>query len=418
MRALKTKAFSTLRWSEKYFNTDMVYLAQGGFWLTLSQLVSSATSFLLIVVLANLISQETLGEYRFFMSGLLLLSGITLPGMSTAILESTPKGFKRNLEVASHQTMRWGFFIGSISLILSIYYFFNKTTSLGIGFLLISILLSLYTSKQIFFGYLKSLREFKLFAQYTIITRLVIVTSMLAGAYLFPKHAWVLILVFLLSNIVPNYLMQITVQRKFVRTEDVSDPSIQNYAKHLSFLAMIGIVASQIDSLFIWNFIGPKELAIFFIANTIPQEILRFLGVMTSLSFPKLAVLNHDTAKTNLFKKTFKYLVIIITLGLLSVVLMPYFFKYIFPQYMDSIIYGQILMLTIIPAAFEPISTYFLVKKKKSEIKIISTIIPIFHIVISLILVKLFGIWGAIATLLLDAALRVFLLTLLFKKMD
>jgi len=64
IKKLKDKIYRLLRRSEKYFKTDMVYLAHGGFWLTLGQIISSAASFLLAIAFANLLPKETYGTYK------------------------------------------------------------------------------------------------------------------------------------------------------------------------------------------------------------------------------------------------------------------------------------------------------------------------------------------------------------------
>jgi hypothetical protein len=43
MNQLKYKAYTFLRWSERHTKTDMIYLTKGGFWLTLAQVISSAS---------------------------------------------------------------------------------------------------------------------------------------------------------------------------------------------------------------------------------------------------------------------------------------------------------------------------------------------------------------------------------------
>ena len=82
MEKIKIKAYNLLRWSEKWTKTDMIYLARGGFWLTLGQVISSLSAFLLAIAFANLLPKETYGEYKYILSIASILAIPTLTGMA------------------------------------------------------------------------------------------------------------------------------------------------------------------------------------------------------------------------------------------------------------------------------------------------------------------------------------------------
>src|SRR5690606_12267920 len=136
------------------------------------QLASSTSGLILTLVLANMLSPEVFGEYRLLMSGLLILVVFTLPGMQTAIMESTPKGFKRNLVVAFKQMLKFGTLGALISLLIAIYYLTRGNTSLALGFTTIAISLPFFSSTSTYLFFLNSLKKFKEVTIYTSITRL------------------------------------------------------------------------------------------------------------------------------------------------------------------------------------------------------------------------------------------------------
>ena len=55
IQKIRNKAYNVLRWSEKYTKTDMLYLAKGGSWFTVGQVVSSSSVLLLAIAFANLL---------------------------------------------------------------------------------------------------------------------------------------------------------------------------------------------------------------------------------------------------------------------------------------------------------------------------------------------------------------------------
>src|SRR3989344_3136851 len=141
MQNLRQKAHSMLRGSEGFFKTDMVYLAEGGSWLSLGQIVSSISSFLLIIAFANLVPKETYGTYKYVLSivGILLIP--SLPGISTAVSMAATRGLDGTLALALTTKVRWGFISSLASLLLAGYYFVSGNTSLMISFLIASIFL-------------------------------------------------------------------------------------------------------------------------------------------------------------------------------------------------------------------------------------------------------------------------------------
>jgi len=60
---IKSKIYQYLRWSERYTKTGMVYVAEGGFWLILGQIVSVFSTLLLPIIFANLLPKESFKQY-------------------------------------------------------------------------------------------------------------------------------------------------------------------------------------------------------------------------------------------------------------------------------------------------------------------------------------------------------------------
>jgi O-antigen/teichoic acid export membrane protein len=416
LASLKKKIVVILRWSEKYTKTDMVYLAGGGAWLGFSQLISSIGALVLTLVLANMLSPEIYGEYRFLMSGFLMLIVFALPGMQTALLESTPKGFKKNIATAFREMMRFGFIGSAVSLLVALYYFTQDNISLSLGFAVIALALPFFNSSSAYLFYLKALKEFKKVTIYTALTRVVLLIVSIIAALLYPQHAWLILVAFLFGQIIPSFIFHRKTVATHVREEDTADPGINSYAKHLTAMAALGLIAVQLDKMLVWHFIGAEELAIFFIAYAIPQETMRLLRVIPTLAFPKFAATDPETIRRTLMPKTWKFFFVIGGGVAIYILLAPYLFQLLFPQYMESVIYSQVLMLTVLVAAFAPISIYFTTIKAKKVLYFLTTVIPAVRILAAVLFIALFGMWGAIFALLIESVLRASLLLFLFTR--
>jgi O-antigen/teichoic acid export membrane protein len=95
---LKEKAVRALRWSQKYTKTDMVYLAKGGGWLSIGQVVEKLSALGLAIAFANLIPQETYGTYKYIISLGGIIAIFTLSGLRTAVTQAVARGYEGSLE--------------------------------------------------------------------------------------------------------------------------------------------------------------------------------------------------------------------------------------------------------------------------------------------------------------------------------
>ena len=85
IRATKERLISLLRQSEPYMKTDMVYLASGGFWLTIAMAVSMLGGFGLALAFGNLVPKEVFGNYKFVFSLAGLFGTVALTSIGTAV---------------------------------------------------------------------------------------------------------------------------------------------------------------------------------------------------------------------------------------------------------------------------------------------------------------------------------------------
>jgi len=413
-RSIKGSTIRLLRWSERYTKTDMVYLISGGFWLSVAQFAAALAAFFITVLLANTVSPETLGEYRFLLAGFTLLSIIALPGMRSALRESTPKGWYGNLRVAFSAMMRWGL-LGSIAALgAAAYYYTKENTGLAMGFVVIALALPFFDASAAYLEYLNALKHFKKTTLYTITTRAVLFVITVGVIFTYPEYAWIILAAFFLGHIIPNLFFHYKTVRTIAETNPKADPGLTTYAKHLTAMAALGLIAGQLDKFFVWEFIGAGGLAIFYIAYTLPQESGRFLGLVSMLAFPKFATTPPQTIRHTLMSKLLKYLCVIVIIICVYIYLAPYIFTLLFPQYMDAILYSQVLMLVTLSFAFSPIRTYLTTIKATGPLYTLSVIPPSVRIIVALCLIIPLGLWGAVCALLAEALMRTILLIFFF----
>lgn len=414
LEQLQKRIIPILRWSEKYTKTDMVYLAHGGFWLAFAQGTISIFGFVLTTLLANILEPELLGEYRFLISGFTLVSLCALPGMRTALRESTPKGFRGNLVPAFNAMFKWGILGSLISLGVMAYYFANDNASLALGFLIMALALPFYNASTGYIEYLTALKEYRLTTLYTFIGRLTFFATTAIVAFLFPHYAWALFGAFIFGTLIPNVWLHFKTVRTFTTPEDAVDPGITTYAGHITAMTFVGAIAGQFDKMFLWSFIGAEALAIFYIAYTIPLAVSQYLVIVPTLAFAKFGERDPRIIRKTLLPKIWKYFFIIM-LGMGAYALAaPYIFAVLYPKYGEAIRYAQALALVPLFSAFLPIKTYLTSIKATKELYMLSITPSVFRLGLALVLIVPFGIWGAIFSLLAEGVVHTTLLLYFF----
>ena len=413
---IQTKLISFLRWSERYTKTDMVYLVTGASWLTLTQMIASIFGFIIVFVLANVLSPKTLGDYRFLMTGFTLLCVFALPGMRTAIRESVPKGYTGNLSIAFWAMFRWGLVGSFLSFLTAGYFFLFGDPNLGIGFMLIAVVVPIYNATTGYSEYLIATKELRLNTFYSLITRFFTLISTLAAAIFAPNFVWFLLGVALLATVIPNLIFHVKTLRKNYRSGGPKDPKLISYAKHLSVMTALGLVAGQLDKILVWNVIGAEALAFFYIAQTIPQNIAANLNTIPTLAFAKFGSNDPQIIKRTLLPKIFKYFLAIAATSCIYIFVAPYLFRWLFPTYLNALPYSIALACIPVFGALLPLKTYLTSIKATKQLYVVSIIPPTARVLVALSLVTSLGLWGVVWAMLSEAIMRSTLLLYYFLK--
>lgn len=392
---LKGKVYTLLRWSERYIKVDMVYLASGGFWLTLGQAVSAASVFVLALVFAYILPKETYGTYKYLLSIMGLLSIFTLPGMVTALTRSAAKGLGPILP-AMRERMRFGI-IGLVAgLGVSAYYFYMGNHLLGMGVGLIAVFLPIFDPLGTFSGYILGKREFARSTRYMAATQIIMLVVLAATAYFFGhyNHPLALLVAYLVGyTLVRLYFLRRTLDRII---EHKPDPALIPYGRHLSFMGAINQVAMQLDNIILFHYAGAAAVAVYAIAIAPAEQVKGLLSNLGELLFPRLAARSEASVRSALVYKTVVLLIAIVCLIALYIFIVPYFFALFFPKYLDSVFYSQLFALSMLNTAAAPASIFLQAHAKIKDQYAISVSTSIFQIVSMGVGAAFWGILGLV----------------------
>jgi O-antigen/teichoic acid export membrane protein len=373
----------------------MLYIAKGGSWLAAGQLVSTLSAFILSVAYANLLSPDVYGTYKFILSINSLLIITTLSGMDSAITQSVSRGFDGTMKLGLLEKFKWGLYGSVGALIISSYYLYNDNFFLGFSFLIISVFIPFTESTDTYNSMLWGKKLFNVQAKYNVINILVTLMSVSFVLYL-TNNIYLILLTYLLSLTIPN-LFFLWNTNKYHKSNDAVDEDAVRYGKTLSFIGVLALLFSQLDKILVFHYIGPVNLAIYSLAVAPTDQIKGLMKNLNSLAMPQLSNRTIDEIKKNIPSKIGVLLLTITSIVIVYILLAPLFFKMFFPKYLSSVIYTQILSLSLIPVVIAGF-IYTILESQKSEKKIYQYNIygNIFGIIILFPLVYYGGIWGAI----------------------
>lgn len=391
---LKVKTHNFLRWTEQYTKTDMVYLAKGGFWLTLGQGISAISSFLLAIAFANLLPKETYGVYKYILSIAGLLAIPTLNGMNSAIIQATARGFEGSFIPAIKTKIRWGLLGGLFSLILSGYYYSQGNSVLVISFLIAAIFIPFMDSFGAYNALLQGKKLFKTSTQYTILSQLIAISSLIGTLFL-TKNLFLIVLAYFTSWTLTRFIFLKITLKKFPPNQN-QDPKTISYGKHLSLVGIVITIASYIDRLVLFHYLGATQLAIYSIAIAPPEQIKSIFKNLSILTLPKFAQSTKAEIRKTLPYKLFILFALLIGLIIAYTLAAPLLFKILFPKYIESVFYSQMSIFMIIGGMIPVLNSVLLAKQANPEIYKSNIYISVFQIIITLTLGYLFGIIGVI----------------------
>lgn len=395
-----------LRWSEKYTKTDMVYLAEGGFWLTLGQVVSSLSALALAVAFANLVPSETYGTYKYLLSIAGVFAIFTLPGMNAALARAVAQGHEGLIHSVTNSRAMHSLIGSIIALAGSSYYFLNENVGLSLSLLIIAATLPVFDTLTGYLSYLLGKRRFDLQTIYHLVAQTVS-TTILIGTIALTNSIILILLAYFVPLILIRGFLYLRIARTISKNEVRADivKETHTYGKHLTAMQILGVISGNIDKILLWKFFGPTQLAIYAFSVAIPEQIKGPIKGVSELAFPKFAAQTPGQIRANLpslFRKIGLYALALLSISVVYILVAPYIFALLFPQYIESVLYSQVFALSLVTGASSIALSILSAQKKTTVQYVVTTVQPLITVVLLLSLVPLYGVMGAILALVIS----------------
>ena len=397
--SVRGRLYHFLRWSERYTKTDMVYLTSGGLWLVLGQAVSALSAFILAVAFANLVPQETYGTYKYLTSMAAMFAIFSLPGMAVAVTRASAQGNEHVIHSATRSRILFSLTGTAVALVGSGWYWIHHNNELALALLIIAATLPVLDTTTTYLSYLAGKRRFDLQLKYQAITQAISVPILVAALYVTDNILLILLAYFLPLAAIRSVFYFTTAHTIPSQNDDSADKETREYGLHLTVMSVLGTVASQVDKVLLWQFLGPAQVAIYTFATAIPEQLKGPLKGTGDLAFTKFAAQTPGEIRRNfplLWRKLGLYAAALFGVSIAYIVAAPYIFEFFFPQYIDSVFYSQIFALSLITGVSSIASAILAAQKKIVVQYVITTIQPLISIALFLLFIPLYGVMGAI----------------------
>lgn len=366
----------------------------------IQKVLALATTYFLVRVL----SENQFAEYTIVISYLSLFAAFSLPEIGNAVMQSAARN-SSGVYIKAQRVMFLGTIIAGLLLLgVAVVHKFlgDHSSSLFWAIVLIAVLFPFYRGLTIWKSYLLGLKKFKNLSFLNSASHIVTHASMIFVLFNFDTSSYILLI--LLYILVPSALnigMSIFDRKVCTKDKDVPlEEGIMDYGLKTSFYSALHALAFRLDHFVIFYFISPEVFALFAVANRIPELLRGVTQTLAAVLAPRFATASFITSDV---KKSIHWFSI--SYGLLIIVMAftiyPYFMDFMFGEkYADAILYSQVIMCSLIIGNVANLNfRYIRSQKDTHSYKLVMLTISFTRILTVIILVPLFGIWGAIASM-------------------
>ncbi len=394
---------------EGFLRTDVRYLLRGTFWLTIGKSVGILIAFGLSILYARYLPKELYGEYRYVLSLLGTFAVFSLSDIGMAITRSIARGQDGAWIRGTRVMLLSSFGMTVAALIASLYFYTQRDISLAMGFLAVAFLAPFAEGLGGWRAYFDGKRDFRTKTTWNVLAQL-FAGTLVAGAVIYISRSVaqplgaiaILAGAYVAGRAFPNIFFSLLIWRKHIQTKATSDPNAVRYGIHLSIVKIPATIATYIDSILLYTYLGPVPLAIYSFALAPVDQVKALLTNIADVGFPKFSEKTQTSGERALLRATLPRKLLKASLitgagALFYIAAAPLLFRIVFPAYTASVIYSQVIALSIILFPLGIFSTAIKAEGDLKNIYLYSIGAPVVQILLFVLLIPSFGLWGAAA---------------------
>jgi O-antigen/teichoic acid export membrane protein len=402
MEMLKRKAVGLLRSAERYTKTDMVYLAKGGFWLSFAQAAAALSALGLSIIVDRYLDKEVYGSYKYVMSVLAIFGALTITGIGTIVIREVARGKDSVVRWAFATSARWALIPTIATLLFAGYTYTTGAHALAAAFAIAALVFPLSNAAGVYQSYFAGKKDFKRSSTYWITANIFTVVSIGVSMLVFgtvPAIVATATIVGALSSYVAYRIATRTIATHVSADSDTdadNHASHEGFAWHLSGLNILSTASANVDKIVVFHFLGPVAAATYVFAMAIPDQFRAIFKSAARIALPKLAERSYDEVRSTLPRKMASG----VALAALAVIgyafVAQYIYAFLFPSYIEAVAYSRVLAITSIFVFGQVAVATFQAHGKTGNLYRYSAVADGMQIVVSVSLVPIFGLWGAV----------------------
>lgn len=389
---MKERFRQIIRFCEKILKVDLLYVMKGGFWITSGNLANAFVNFLLSIAFASFVSKDTFGIYKYILSIVAIAGSFSLSGMNTAVTQAVARGLEGTFLQSIKVQIKWIFPQLFILIGIAVYYGFRENYTYFLAFLVAAFFASITSIANTYIAYVNGKKDFKQGFIYSILSNSLYGAAMIGCLFFFPNILPLTSTYFVIIGVTTLFCCIHTFQK--YKPNNTYEAKDIGYGKHLSLINFFTQITLQIDSVLIYHFLGPAELAIFSFATIVPEKVRYLFSFIPTIALPKFS--NQSYSKKDTTHKTIQLVLLATILCIGYIVLAPTFFAVFFPAYQESVIYSQVFSLSFVAIIATLPTTKLLAEQQKESLYKVSIYTAIIKLSLLFFGIYFFGIWGAI----------------------
>lgn len=376
-----------------FFGLDLGYFIGGSFWLNGANIVIMIGGLFLSSLFSRVWPKDVYGQFSFLTFAFSFLTLTSLSGMTEAVFQGSIEKRYGVFTQAIKRIVLFSLFGSSALIIGSLYFFIRDNSNLGLAVFLAAFAFPFSSLAGVITAYYNGRGFFRTSSFISIGANLFSI-SLTAIALLVSGHFVIVALISTWSTAIFNIFLTILTFRRIENRK--SDKKLLRLGMLMSLTSFIWLGLDYLDKLLIPLFLGFEQNAIYTFAILIPFQMQNFLKPLVTIGQTKISEVKEHDAKRVLFKKSLQFELVIVFIVASYIILCPFIFKVLYPDYKDAVLLSQIFALTLLYYPSNLFGSY-LVKKRVFKRNFQASIINAFVSVSSLLLfLYLWGLIGAV----------------------
>ncbi len=396
MQSIRTFFYTLLRRTESYFKTDMVSLTKSGLWLASAQGAAAVTSFFLSIAFANFLPQEVYGHYKFFLSLAAIISAVSLTGLGIPVTQLVAQGKEYALAVAFRQNLRWSIPLLLVAAGIAGYYALQGNMVLTYGVCVIGVCAPFINGGGLYSAYWSGRSDFRTYAFQWVLVNTSISLAILV-CMLITDSEYALVTTYFVGSAIANMgAYWFAKHHVTFSAPTAQEQQLVLYSVHLSAINLLQTITSQIDRILVFHYVGAAGMAVYAFAIAIPDQVRAVLKGVSRIALPKFATRSLGSIQQTLTIKLIRSGAVILVMTAVYVVAAPYIYAWLFPKYMESVPYSQLLAVTMITVLGSLPLAALQAHSKTQGLYQNAVIMNVVQIVLTVTLIAHFGLLGAV----------------------